>query len=294
MKKKRIHIHRPQSLPTLGAVVLMATSVLAFQQDPTTESRQTGNMLNEVPVQRSDRSFELFASAVENVVPAMARIVTALSSDRPADLASGVQDPLLRYLLQGAFIGELNSELRQQLNIPSWSNSGAMEPFMNAARFFGCFNFLSPAETGQSIRYILPFSTFRSGPPRGTGCAYSLIMLKNTENLNTQNGALPLVAAEDFKAEVLESKQPVLVEFWASWSRPCQVFNSVLRELASACAGKVKVVKVNADDSLDLSLLYDIQSVPTLLYFVRGNPGLRIVGTATKEAILAKLKPLSE
>ena len=51
------------------------------------------------------------------------------------------------------------------------------------------------------------------------------------------------------------------------------------------------MVKVNADDSLDLSLWYDIQFVPTLLCFVEGNPCLRIVGTASKEAILAKLKP---
>ncbi len=68
----------------------------------------------------------------------------------------------------------------------------------------------------------------------------------------------------------------------------------MLQELANACAGKIKVVKVNADDCLDLSLWCDIQSIPTLLYFVRGNPCLRIVGTATKEAILAKLKPFSE
>ena len=54
------------------------------------------------------------------------------------------------------------------------------------------------------------------------------------------------------------------------------------------------MVKVNADDSLDLSLLYDIQSVPTLVYFVGGDPRLRIVGTASKEAILAKLQPLSQ
>lgn len=169
-----------------------------------------------------------------------------------------------------------------------------MEPPMNAARFFGTFNFMTPAETGQALRYILSLSALRFCQPRGTGCAYGLIMLNKTENMNAENDALPLVAAEDFKAEVLESKQPVLVEFWASWSRPCQVFDSVLRELASACAGKVKVVKVNADANLDLSLWYDIQSVPTLVYFVRGNPCLRIVGTATKEAILAKLKPFSE
>lgn len=116
-------------------------------------------------------------------------------------------------------------------------------------------------------------------------------MFNEPENMNTQNGALLTIAAEDFKTEVLESTQPVLVDFWTPWSRPCQVFDSVLRELADVCAGKVKVVKINADDSLDLSLWYEIQSVPTLLCFVRGNPRLRIVGTATKEAILAKLKP---
>lgn len=70
--------------------------------------------------------------------------------------------------------------------------------------------------------------------------------------------------------------------------------DSVLREMASDSAGSIKVVKVNADDSLDLSLLYEIQSVPTLVYFVRGDPCLRIVGTASKEAILAKLQPLSQ
>jgi len=119
-------------------------------------------------------------------------------------------------------------------------------------------------------------------------------MFEKSENMNTQNGALLAIAEQEFKAEVLESNEPVLVEFWAPWSRPCHVSDAVLRELAGACTGKFKVVKVNADDSLDLSLCYDIQSIPTLLYFVRGHPRLRIVGTATKEAILAKLEPFSE
>ena len=170
----------------------------------------------------------------------------------------------------------------------------AMETSANAIRFFGAFNFTTPAETGQALRYILSLSALRRCPHRGTACAYSPVMFKKPENMNTQDGALLAIAAEDFKAQVLESKQPALVEFWAPWSRPCQVFDSVLQEVASSCAGKVNVVKVNADDSLDLSLWYDIQSVPTLIYFVAGNPCLRIVGTATKEAILAKLKPFSQ
>jgi thioredoxin 1 len=169
-----------------------------------------------------------------------------------------------------------------------------MEALANTTRFFGFFNFLTPVETGQSVCKTMSLSVLRFCPHRGTARAYSLVMFKEPENMNTQHGALLAIAAEDFKAEVLESSQPALVEFWAPWSRPCQVLDPVLQELASSCVGKVKVVKVNADDSLDLSLWYDIQSVPTLIYFVAGNPCLRIVGTATKEAILAKLKPLSQ
>ena len=93
-----------------------------------------------------------------------------------------------------------------------------------------------------------------------------------------------------FEAEVLTSKQPVLVAFGTPWSRPCQVLDPILQELARGWAGKVKVVSVNADDSLDLSFCYEIQSIPTLLYFVEGKPCFRIVGTASKEAILAKLE----
>ncbi|HVM61276.1 MAG TPA: thioredoxin domain-containing protein [Verrucomicrobiae bacterium] len=94
----------------------------------------------------------------------------------------------------------------------------------------------------------------------------------------------------NFDSEVLNSKQPVLVAFLTSWSRPCAVILPVLDEIASECAGKLKVVRVNADTNLDLSLWYDVQSIPTLLYFVTGNVRAKIVGTATKEAILSKLE----
>ena len=116
-------------------------------------------------------------------------------------------------------------------------------------------------------------------------------MSEKLEKPNIQKGALRVITAADFTAEVLGPKQPVLVEFWTSWSRPCQILDSVLRELAGAWGQKVKVVKADADNSLDLSLCYDIQSVPTLLCFTGGSPRWRIVGTANREAIEAKLKP---
>ena len=111
--------------------------------------------------------------------------------------------------------------------------------------------------------------------------------------MNTNNNkALPAEVGEaNFSAEVLECKQPVLVEFWAPWSQPCAVVGSVLEEVAEALGGSVKVVKVNADDNPDLSMWYEVQAIPTLLYFVDGLLCTKIVGTVSKQAILTKLAP---
>lgn len=101
------------------------------------------------------------------------------------------------------------------------------------------------------------------------------------------------VDSANFELEILESKQPVLVAFATLWSRPCHVLETVLDEISSACSDELKVVWINADENPDLGLWYDIRSVPTLLYFVDGNVQSRIVGTATKAAILSKLLAVS-
>ena len=112
----------------------------------------------------------------------------------------------------------------------------------------------------------------------------------NYLNEDPDNKLTTEVGEANFDSEVLKSKQPVLVAFWASWSRPCHVLESVLDEVAAACAGSVKLVRVNADDNPDLSIWYEIQSIPTLLFFVGGNVRARVVGTASKEAILSRLQ----
>jgi thioredoxin 1 len=119
-----------------------------------------------------------------------------------------------------------------------------------------------------------------------------MAMLNGNENLGTKENAArtAYLPEKQFEAEVLYSKQPVLVAFETLWSRPCQVQNSILQELACDWSGTLKVVKINADDSLDLSLCYDIQSIPTVICFVEGKQRFRIVGTATKDAIVNKLK----
>jgi thioredoxin 1 len=110
--------------------------------------------------------------------------------------------------------------------------------------------------------------------------------------MNPDQHKLPLaqIGAANFDSAVLRSDRPVLVAFWAPWSRPCHILDSTLEEVAIACADSVKVVKVNADDYPDLSLWYEVQAIPTLLYVVDGDVRARIVGTASKEAIIAKLQ----
>ena len=98
------------------------------------------------------------------------------------------------------------------------------------------------------------------------------------------------VGEASFRSVVLESKKPVLVAFWAPWSRPCKIFGAVLDEIVTTCAESMKIVKINADDNPDLSMSFEIQSIPTLLYFVNGALRTRVVGTASKEAILSKLQ----
>lgn len=111
-------------------------------------------------------------------------------------------------------------------------------------------------------------------------------------NTNPQQVCAATINEAAFETEVLRSERPVIVAFCAPWSHPCGVLDPTLEEVAAACAGRAKVVKVNADDNPELSLWYGVQSVPTLLYFVAGTPCGRLVGTASKEAILAKLGAL--
>jgi thioredoxin 1 len=113
-------------------------------------------------------------------------------------------------------------------------------------------------------------------------------------DLRQDTKAITEVGESEFPSVVLAAEKPVLVGFLSSWSRPCQILEGVLAEVVVACEGKVRVVRVDADDHPDLSLTYDVQSVPTLLCFVAGVLRTRVVGTVTKEAILSRLQRILE
>jgi thioredoxin 1 len=97
----------------------------------------------------------------------------------------------------------------------------------------------------------------------------------------------------EFEAQVLHSTQPVLVGFLAGWSKPCRLIEPVLDSVTQTCHGNARVLKVNVDDNPDLGASYQIQSVPTLIYFFNGTIRAKIVGMASSKAILARLISLT-
>lgn len=113
-------------------------------------------------------------------------------------------------------------------------------------------------------------------------------------NAKLDSPILPRLERGRFGVDVLKSEIPVVAAFLASWSRPCQVLDPVLEEVAAACAGKAKVVAVDADDNPELSLWYGVQCIPALLFFVRGELRAQLVGTASRAAILGKLRAVSK
>jgi thioredoxin 1 len=100
----------------------------------------------------------------------------------------------------------------------------------------------------------------------------------------------PIVVNDaDFEQTVLQSKTPVLVDFWAPWCRPCIMVAPILDELAEEYAGRITIARLDVDQNARTAVKYGIMAIPNLIIFKDGKPASQIVGYRPKEELKRSL-----
>jgi thioredoxin 1 len=95
---------------------------------------------------------------------------------------------------------------------------------------------------------------------------------------------------DNFEQEVLKSDVPALVDFWAPWCGPCQMMGPILEEAAADWEGKIKVCKLNVDESMGVARDYQVQSIPTMILFDKGKEAKKIIGARPKKAFVEEFE----
>ncbi|HNK62572.1 MAG TPA: thioredoxin [Anaerolineales bacterium] len=99
------------------------------------------------------------------------------------------------------------------------------------------------------------------------------------------------VTEQDFQEEVVNAGLPVLVDFTADWCQPCKMIAPIVEQLAGEWGGKVKVVKLDADQNPNIMMQYGVMGIPTLMLFKGGQVKERVTGFTPKDKLAAKVNP---
>jgi|WetSurMetagenome_2_1015567.scaffolds.fasta_scaffold647683_2 thioredoxin 1 len=112
---------------------------------------------------------------------------------------------------------------------------------------------------------------------------FAICLISSCTNSESSDKNIVTVTSDNFDQTI--NKGVVLVDFWATWCRPCQIQGPIVAELAGKYKNKLIVGKIDIDQNRDLAGTYDIQSIPTLMIFVNGKPVETLVGLRSKEAL---------
>lgn len=111
----------------------------------------------------------------------------------------------------------------------------------------------------------------------------------STVSSNDNQAVISVKSVDEFKAQVLGSDVPVLVDFWAPWCGPCRAQMPIVEQVAANADNRARVVKVNVDEAVDIAESFGVQSIPTLVVLNGGKEHKRFVGVQSAEVLKAAL-----
>lgn len=216
----------------------------------------------DTPINTNDQSLD---RVLANPLPVM---LITYSGDLPADFTSALND-VARSNAGKLIITKLNT----RENAQSGTRYGSGLHLLTLKN--GAEQLRLDDPTADQIQAAAEHLLGRGPAPKSAPKAES-----STNGSTSQNGsAHPITVSEStFEQQVLQSNEPVLVDFWAPWCGPCRMVAPTLEKLSKEFAGKVKIAKVNIDENPGIAQRYQVMSIPMMMMFVGGKASQKIVG----------------